>query len=87
MKKIDVNDRMPTLKDCGKTYLCIVKSCGMFQSYELVEWFNPLEGEDLSDRDTHEMPHFLLENKHCGQSSIERIVTHWFELPELPYRI
>ncbi len=87
MEKIDITKRVPTLEDCGKTYLCVVKSCGIFQGYELAEWFNPLEDEDLADREPHEMPHFSIENRYCGQQALDRDVTHWFELPELPYRV
>lgn len=82
----DITTDKPTNDDIGKEFLCIIKECDMFQRYELCEWWSPL-CDDETPMDDSEMPSFSIENKTCGQQSLSREVTHWAELPKLPYRI
>ena len=82
MEKISVKDRLPNTDIDGKEYLCVVRTNNTSQEYKMIPWEIPTEYEDeVND------PFFAVVCHTPSGDYIKREVTHWFELPELPYRV
>lgn len=75
MEWIDINKQKPNLNDCGKDFLVAVKMASRYE-YQISEWWNPEDGE--------REPYFNIQEGWCGQQIVNRVVTHWAELIELP---
>ena len=79
MEWISVKDRLPNMEDCGEDFLCSIKTCTHFQEYELAEWFNPMNEDEVAT-EKHEMPHFSIKASFVNQQLLSREVTHWMPL-------
>ena len=75
MEWIDIKTKKPSLEDVGKEFLVAVKMASRHE-YQIAEWWDREDGETE--------PYFQIENSWCGQQMINKEVTHWAELIELP---
>jgi len=75
MEWIDINVEKPSLGDVGQEFLVAVKMTSRYE-YQIAEFW------DMEDGETE--PYFNIAHSWCGQQSINKEVTHWMRLPELP---
>jgi len=61
MEWINVNDKLPSLEDCGKLFLCCLETPTNYD-YVVCEWWNPLEEGQISE-DKSTDPEFLFDHK------------------------
>ena len=72
---ISIKKQKPEFYDCGNKYLCAVL-CSTGYIYEIAEWFDPEDGETE--------PFFNIETPYIQGHVLNREVTYWMKLPELP---